>query len=181
MWNVMVTIGRLRTLALAAAILSPLPLAAQARLRHIKWEDLSTITGRTVRVPLPGGSITGKAVTVEGDALVVDVQKTTDSKAYPNGTLRVRRTNLHRLEMQSKGKFFRVGGTIAAGLLAVPLAYAVGAYGVDHCNFWSGYCPDGHTAGGVAATVGISAASITGAYFAGNALDTRWTVIEIVP
>jgi len=63
------------SLALAAAILSPLPLAAETRVRQVKWEDLSIVTGHTVRISLPGGSITGKAGTVEADALVVDIRE----------------------------------------------------------------------------------------------------------
>ena len=74
---------------------------------HVKWEDLPMVQGKTVRVSLPGGSITGKASTVEADALVVDVKKTSDRTTYPKGMLRVPREKLHRLEMQTKGKFFR--------------------------------------------------------------------------
>jgi hypothetical protein len=35
--------------------------------------------------------------------------------------------------------------------------------------------------GGAAAAVAISAAGVAGGYIVGNALDKRWTVIEIVP
>ena len=92
------------TLALAAAILSPLPLAAETWVRQVKWEDLSIVTGHTVRISLPGGIVTGKAGTVEADALVVEVQKTSDPNAYPKGTLRVPREKLHRLDMQEIGR-----------------------------------------------------------------------------
>jgi hypothetical protein len=169
------------TLALAAAILSPLPLVAETRVRLVNWENLPVVTGHTVRISLAGANITGKAGTVEADALVVDVQKTSDPTAWPKGRLRVPREKLHRLEMETKGKFFRAAGTILAGTVAIGVGYAIGTYGVDRCNFWSGSCPQGRSAGGVATAVGISAAGIAGGYFAGNALDTRWTVIEIVP
>lgn len=166
------------SLALAAAILSPLPLAAETRVRQVKWEDLSIVTGHTVRISLPGGNITGKAGTVEADALVVDIRKTSDRTAYPKGTLRVPREKLHRLEILTKGKFFRVGGPIVAGMVAVPVGSLIG-YGIAGCGLMSD-CFGHSTAGGVAA-VGISAAGIAGAYLAGNALDKRWHVIEIVP
>jgi len=181
MWHVTDSMRRVRTLALAVAILSPLPLAAGPRVRHVKWEDLPMVTGRTVRISLPGCDVTGKAGMVESDALWIDVRKTSNRNACPKGRLRVPREKLHSLEMQTKGKFFRVGASALAGMLVVPLGYAAGTYGVDRCDFWSSYCPHGHSAGGVLAAVGISAAGITGAYFAGNALDTRWTVIEIEP
>ena len=167
------------TLALAAAILSPLPLAAETWVRQVKWEDLSIVTGQTVRISLPGGIVTGKAGTVEADALVVDVQKTSDQNAYPKGTLRVPREKLHRLEMQTKSKNFRVGGSIAAGMLAVSVG-AIAAWNIDGCGLMTG-CPHGYSSGGVAAAVGISAAGIAGGYSAGNALDKHWTAIEIVP
>ena len=173
---------RVRTLVLAAATLQLFPLAAEAAdVMHVQWRELSMVTGHTVRIFLPGGHITGKAGTVEADTLVIEVQKTSDRNAYPKGTLRVPRERLHRIEIETKGKFFRVSGTIGAGLVAVPLGIATAVYGIDHCDFWSSYCPQGHSVGGVAAAKGISAAGIAGGYFAGNALDKRWSVIEIVP
>ena len=182
MRNVTDSMRRVRTLALAAAILALLPLAAEARdVMHVQWRELSMVTGHTVRIFLPGGSITGKAGAVEADALVVDVRKTSDRHEYPKGEMRVPRERLHRIEIETKGKFFRVGGTIGAGIVAVPVGIATSMYGIDHCDFWSGHCPHGHSIGGIAAAVGISAAGIAGGYFAGNALDKRWTVIEIVP
>ena len=182
MRNITHIMRTVRILVLAAAILLPYPLTAGARVSHVKWEDLSMVTGHTVRISLPGGSIvSGIAGSVEADALVVDVRKTSDRNAYPKGTLRVPREKLHRLDMFTKGKFFRIGVPIVAGALVAPLGYAIGTYGIDECNFWSGSCPKGHSIGGVAATVGISAAGIAGAYLAGNALDKRWTAIEIVP
>ena len=61
---------RLRTLALGAAILALLPLTAEAtNVMHVQWRELSMVTGHTIRIFLPGGNITGKAGTVEADAL----------------------------------------------------------------------------------------------------------------
>ena len=174
MRNVTASMRWVCSLALAAAILSTLPLAAQVRVRQVKWEDLSIVTGHTVRISLPGGSITGKAGTVEADALVVEVQKTSDRNGYPKGTLRVPREKLHRLEMLTKGKFFRVAGPIVAGMVTIPLGILIANGGVmGECSCDS--------AGGAGAAFGISTAAIAGAYLAGNALDKRWTVVEIVP
>jgi len=41
---------------------------------------------------------------VEADALVVDVQKTSDPNAYPKGMLRVPRQKLHRSKCRPKAK-----------------------------------------------------------------------------
>jgi len=83
---------------------------------HVKWEDLPLVQGKTVRISLPGGFVTGKATSVEADALVVDLQKTSDPNTYPKGMLRAPRENLHRLEMQTKGKTGRAVLTTLARL-----------------------------------------------------------------
>src|ERR1022692_4414846 len=134
MRNVRDAMRRVRTLALAAAILALLPLAAEARdvmhvqwrelsmatghtvriflpggnitdrMMHAQWRELSMVTGHTVRIFLPGGNITGKAGTVEADALVVDVRKTSDRREYPKGKLRVPRERLHRIEIETRSE-----------------------------------------------------------------------------
>jgi hypothetical protein len=174
---------RIRTFAIGAAILSILPLLAQgAEVVRVKWENLSMVTGRTVRIALPGGVITGKAASVESDALVVDVKKTSDRNAYPKGMLRAPRENLHRLEMQTKGKAGRIALTSLGAILGVgggAVAYVRIAGGNGMC--WFGCSTNSHHGAGAAAFAGIAVAGVTGGYFAGNALDKRWTEIEIQP
>jgi hypothetical protein len=125
--------------------------------------------------------VTGKAASVESDALVVDVNKTSDRKAYPKGMLRVPREKLHRLEMQTKGKAGRIVLTSLGTLVGVGGGAAALAH-YDHClPFW-GPCGQKNSLGaGVAAFAGIAAAGVAGGYFAGNALDKRWTAVEIAP
>src|ERR1035438_10333479 len=57
------------------ALLLAVPLLADAAaLMHVKWEGLAVVTGHTVSIAMPGGAvITGKATSVEADALVVDL------------------------------------------------------------------------------------------------------------
>ncbi len=105
MWNLADSIRRTRTFAIGAAILSILPLLAQeAEVVHVRWDNLSMVTGRTVRIALPGGVITGKALGVEAEALVVDVKSATNPTSFPKGMHRVPREQLHLLEMQRKGR-----------------------------------------------------------------------------
>jgi hypothetical protein len=167
---------------MGVAILSILPLLAEASdVMHVKWEDLSMVKGTTVRIFLPGGPITGKVASVEADALVVDVKKTSDPKTCPKGMLRVPRQKLHRLEMQTKGKTGRAVLTILGALAGVGGGAAVLA-SYNHCLPLFGPCSQKDSVGiGAAAFVGLTAAGIAGGYFAGNALDKRWTAIEIVP
>ena len=169
---------RMGTIALAASVLSVFPMAAQAEVMHVQWRELSMVTGHTVRIFLPGGTITGKAGTVEADALVIDVRKTSDPISYSKGTRRVPREKLQRLEIQTKGKGFRLLFTALGTLLGAGLA-GLAADGVDGCG-WSG-CVGGNSAGGHAMAATVSAAGIAGGYLAGNALDKRWETIEIVP
>jgi hypothetical protein len=165
---------------MGVAILSILPLLAEGSdVMHVKWEGLSMVTGRTVRIALPGGVITGKAASAESDALVVDVRKTSDEKAYPKGMLRVPRENLHRLEMQTKGKLGRVALTSVGAILGVGGGVATAFFGVENCDIFA--CRNDRPAAAAAAFVGIAAAGVAGGYFAGNALDKRWTEIEIQP
>jgi hypothetical protein len=52
----------------------------------------------------------------------------------------------------------------------------------NHCLPLFGPCSPKTSVGiGAAAFVGVAAAGVAGGYFAGNALDKRWTAIEIVP
>jgi hypothetical protein len=172
----------MRNLAIGVAIVSILPLLAEgAEVMHVKWENLSMVQGQTVRVFLPGGFVTGKAASVEADTLVVDVKKTSDSKTYPRGVLRVPREKLHRLEMQTKGKTGRAVLTTLGALAGVGGGAAVLA-SYNHCLPLFGPCSQKHSVGiGAAAFVGFAAAGVAGGYFAGNALDKRWAPIEILP
>ena len=171
----------MRNLAMGVAILSILPLLAEGSdVRHVKWEDLSMVEGTTVRIALPGGVITGKATSVEADALVVDVQKTSDPNAYPKGMLRVPRQKLHRIEMQTKGQTGRAVLTTLGALAGVGGGAAVLA-SYNHCLPLFGPCSQEPSAGiGATAFVGVAAGVAVG-YFAGNALDQHWAAIEILP
>jgi hypothetical protein len=166
--------------AVGAAILAIFPLLAQgAGIVHVAWEDLSIVTGQTVRIALPGGAvITGKAARVESDALVVDVKKTSDRNAYPKGTLRVPREKVHWLEMQTKGTAGRITVTSLGSIVGLGGGAVAYVRILDFCWF---SCNNVHPGEAAAAFVGIAAAGVVGGYFAGNALDKRWTVIEIQP
>jgi hypothetical protein len=151
-------------------------LADAAALMHVKWEGLTVVTGNTVSIAMPGGAvITGKATSVESDALVVDVKKTSDRAAYPKGVVRVPRATLHRFEMETKGKVGRSVGT--------PVGFVVGfgaglgaAILID-----GGILSDNNPTGAAAAWIGLAAAGTVGGYLLGNSVDKHWTAIEILP
>ena len=139
------------------------------------------VQDKTIRISLPGGFISGKADSVEADALVVDVQRTSDPNAYPKGMLRAPRENLHRIEMQTKGQTGRAVLTTLGALAGVGGGAAV-LESYNHCLPLFGPCSQKHSVGiGAAAFVGVAAAGVAVGYFAGNALDQHRTAIEILP
>ncbi len=159
---------RVGRFAAILAILTVAPFGASAAdLVHLKWESLPSVVGKTVRIAMPGGAfVSGKAVSVEPDALLVDVKSTPDVKAYPKGVTRVPRTTLHFFEMRAKGKAFRIVGTTLGSFVGL-VAGAMAAWGIR-----------GGRAN--AAVVGIWSGGTVGGYFLGNALDKNWRPVEIV-
>jgi len=165
----------IRARSLALLLAAPL-LADAAALMHVKWEGLTVVVGNTVSIAMPGGAvIAGKATGVESDALLVDVQKTSDRTAYPKGAVRVPRATLHRFEMQTKGKLGRIVGT--------PVGFAVGfTAGVGAAiGIGGGFLRNNNQGAATAALIGIAAAGTVGGYFLGNSIDKHWTAIEILP
>jgi len=166
-------LDRARSLALLLAV--PL-LADAAAPMHVKWEGLTVVTGNTVSIAMPGGAvITGKATSIESDALVVDVKKTSDRAAYPKGVVRVPRATLHRFEMETKGK--------AGRIVATPIGFVVGAgagFGAA-LLIQGGLLNNNNPTGAAAAWIGIAAAGTVGGYLLGNAVDKHWTPVEILP
>jgi hypothetical protein len=151
-------------------------LADAATPMHVKWEGLTVVTGKTVSIAMPGGAvIIGKATSVESDALVVDVRKTSDRTAYPKGVVRVPRATLHRFEMQTKGK---VGRSVAT-----PMGFLVG-FGAGlgaAVAIQGGILNNNNPTGAAAAWIGLAAAGTVGGYFIGNSVDKHWTPVEILP
>ena len=171
--DVIGTVKWARSLALLLA--GPL-LADAAALMHVKWEGLTVATGNTVSIAMPGGAvITGKATSVESDALVVDVQKTSDRAAYPKGVVRVPRATLHRFEMLTKGKVGRAVGTPVG--FFVGFAGGLGAWMGIQGGLWG----NKNQGAAIAALSGIVVAGTVGGYLLGNSVDKHWTAIEILP
>jgi len=142
--------------------------------RQLTWEELPSITGKTLTVIMPGGAaVTGKATSVEADALLMRVAKTTDRAAYPKGSLRVPRATLRTLELKSKGVKFRVIGTALGAVagLASGIGAAIGIQG--------GLFGNNNPGGAAAAAIGIPIAMTTAGYFLGNAADRKSVTIEV--
>ena len=148
---------------------------------RVGWEQLRVVTGKTVSIVMPGGAVvSGKAVRVEPDALVVDIRKTTDECAYPKSELRVGRDKLRVLEMQRRRHVF--ARTLATAGVMLGLAAGAGVQSAaDGCSVFEilGNCHA--SAGGTVAIVGFTALGGVSGYFGGRAADTHRVTIEIVP
>jgi len=86
---------------------------------ELKWSELAPlIIGHKVKLVLPGGpEIKGLAVAVREDALVLNVKKTSDRKAYPKGQNVIPRASLSTLQLETKqGSGGRTVGVIAGAL-----------------------------------------------------------------
>lgn len=164
--------ARSAAFALASAILMAAPLlATAASVINVKWEGLGIVINKTVSIAMPDGKVViGKVLAVTPETLVVDVNRTSDARAYPLGSTRVPRTNLRRLELQTKRSVFRPVGT----LLGVVVGMAVGAYvGAAHHNGLSDAGPI------IALTCGGGAAGAGLGYAVGDTLAKHWTPVEI--
>ena len=63
------------------ALLFAAPLVRAGSPQRLKWDQLSTIVGKTVSVAMPDAAIiSGTATAVEADALLVQVTRTTNAK-----------------------------------------------------------------------------------------------------
>src|SRR5689334_510246 len=79
--------------------------AAQSPIR-VKWDELGMVVGHEVST----GEVRGKALSVEPDGIVVQVR---------NSTVKVPRAGLHVLQMNTKGKKYRIIGTTVGGVVGL--------------------------------------------------------------
>ncbi|MCX6627733.1 MAG: hypothetical protein NTW28_08905, partial [Candidatus Solibacter sp.] len=152
------------------------PAASADSSQRLTWEELPTLVGKRVSIPLyDGGAVAGKVREVQADALLIQVSKSSNPLAYPKGPMRVPRATLHVLDLHGKGHRYRVIGTalgFAAGA-ACGLGVAIGVQG--------GPFSDGRGTAGGAALVGVMAGVTTAGYAVGNAADRRTTTVRIIP
>jgi hypothetical protein len=153
--------------------LSATPLVRAGSPERLKWDQLSTIVGKTVSVAMPDSAvISGTATALEADALVVRVAKTTNAKTCAKGSAcRVPRATLRVMEMRAKTSRYPSSGPRPALWPVWP---------------WAGWRDSpsvggGHNARAAAAGAGIVGAFVASGYLIGNAADQRFTTIEIIP
>jgi hypothetical protein len=99
---------------------APRACAASKEQRQVKWEGLSAVVGRKVRVVMPDGArIEGRATAVETDALVVEIHKTSNKATYPKGKYLVPRATLRAVDVDDPTFRWRAVGLAIGGGLGV--------------------------------------------------------------
>jgi len=160
------------TLLVAFALLGQSTGMAAPRPLELRWNELSsTIGSRTIKLTLPdGATISGEVIVVREDSLVVNVRKTSDSKAYPKGNAAIPRKSVTVLSMtESNGHWGRkigaslgtLAGLLAGGYVAAKTASSAGS--------------------GLAIFGAITGAGMVGGYYLGRSADAKATFIRVVP
>ena len=129
------------------------------------------IGGHRVQLVLPDATmITGEAVAVRDDALVVDVKSTSNAKAYPKGSASIPRASVKLIQVERQRGSWGKNLGMAVGIIT----------GVVVGGYVAGTTAD--SAGtGIPIFLGIAAAGTIGGYYIGKGLDQRITLIKIIP
>jgi len=136
---------------------------------ELHWNDLEPfVAGGRIATVLPGGAVLqGRAVTVNENALVMDVSKSSDKKTYPKGRTAIPRDQITTLRLrETKGTIGRIALTLA-GIFGTSAAGAVAIGDRD---------PDGFAA----VVLGAMVAGGVGGYYLGRKIDRKTTVIKVL-
>ena len=138
---------------------------------RLEWRDLDRmVRGRSVDITLPSGvQLKGRVTSVELDALMLDVRKTSNKRAYPKGRAVVPRPEVTQFTLARKegctwsAVGASIGGTIGAGVAAGLVQVLEG---------------DGQRAAAAALAIGIPAAI---GYGLGWGADHEYVNVIVVP
>jgi len=148
--------------------------ALHAEVIQVPWDGLpALVQGRTVKMVAMGGPvITARVTGVEADTLAINVTRTSDRRLCPKGVLRVPRAAVRTLQLQTKGSAWRILGTLGGAA-----AGFVGGAGAAIAIDWH----DNHNSAATAAFTGALVGGAVAGYFAGNAADSKWTLVRVLP
>jgi hypothetical protein len=139
---------------------------------ELKWNELgSHIQDHDVELVLPDGAfLKGEVEAIRDEALVLNVKKTSDSKAHPKGNAVIPRASVSVLTLElSRGKWGRSVGVTLGTLTGMTL----GSY-VAITNTHS-------AAAGLSTFLSLAGAGSLTGYFVGRTADQRVTHIRVVP
>ena len=126
--------------------------------------------GSEVEMSLPGATIRGEVVALRDDALVMDVHKTTNSKVVPKGNALLPKSSITLLKViRAPGKAGRTMGT-TVGVIS---GLTIGGYTAAKTANSPGP--------GITVFITVASAIAVGGYFLGRKLDSRTTLIRVIP
>ena len=140
---------------------------------ELKWNEVAQyVAGRTVQMVLPDGiRLKGPVLNVTSEALVIEIKKASNRKAYPKGRFSVPRSSVSVLRIkQVKGRWKAIGtaiGAVAMTALILPSA-AIRDNEVGLKNDEE------------VIVVSLIAGAGAAGYFLGRAADERVTIITII-
>ncbi len=138
---------------------------------ELRWNELNTVIyGQNVELTLPGAlTVKGDVVAVREDALVLDITKTSDAKAFPEGNAVIPRASVTLLKLEKSGSNWRTMGTVLGVLGGV----VVGGYIAGKTANSAG--------SGIAIFLATAGAASVAGRVAGGAADRKITRIRVVP
>jgi hypothetical protein len=165
------------SIALMCVLLAPgVSVSAQGRSGgrplELKWDELAPmIRGQRVEVTLADSTtVTGEAIAVREDTIVLDVSRSSNTQNYPNGNGSIPRGAVVLVQLErSQGSGAKTLGTVVGVLAGV----VVGGY-------VSGTVAD--SAGvGIPLFLGLASGITVAGYQVGKQMDRQLTTIKLVP
>ena len=138
---------------------------------ELKWNELAAmIAGNPVELMLTDGThITGEAVAVREDTLVMDARKASGGKTYQKGNAAVPRGSIGLIKLERKrGSWGRTMGTVVGVMSGI----VIGGYAAAHAD---------SAQAGIPVFLGIATGISVAGFYTGRELDRKITLIKIVP
>lgn len=167
----MIAMPRCQGLLVALLCLGQSTLLADSKPLELKWTELAPmIASHNIEVELSGGGkVSGEAIAVRDDTIVVDVKKVSGTSQFAKGNGAIPRGAISLIVLKrTRGTWGRSLGTT----IGVITGLGAGGYGAAHTR-------SGGAA--VAVVVAVTAGIAVGGYYVGKQLDVRKTRITIAP
>ena len=163
------------TVWLLVFMLAAAPFAqARSEVRGLKWSELgAAVANRRVTLVLSTNArLQGTVAALQQDALLMDIIATSDKQAYPAGQTSVPRKDVVQVRIKKvKGPARLVGAAgIGAAASLGSLAWAISERRINVSD-----------ASRITSWIAITIGAVIGGYFIGRAIDTRETIINVLP
>jgi hypothetical protein len=147
--------------------------SAEVRAREaqveVSWDELpAVVAGKKVTIVVPDGAeLRGNVVAVEANQLVLNVTKTSEKRAHPNGRTELPRASVTTLSFTRTGHTWQTVGAAAGVVAGFGIATPIIMYSENEGN-----------SAGVAAVAAVGAAGALG-YFLGRSADRKTVTVHV--